>query len=85
VHYVRKQSGASQRASFFSISRVPIPAGFYIILIMKEAVLDFARRHRLPPPSWWAEGQVIFFKIDYYDPTLTCHSNDRLIQMSHIA
>jgi Protein of unknown function (DUF3768) len=23
-----------------------------------------------------AEGQVIFFKIDYYDPTLTCHSND---------
>jgi Protein of unknown function (DUF3768) len=23
-----------------------------------------------------AEGQVIFFKINYYDPTLTCHSSD---------
>jgi hypothetical protein len=23
-----------------------------------------------------AEGQVIFFKINYYDPTLTCHSED---------
>jgi hypothetical protein len=23
------------------------------ILIMKEAVLDFAHRHELPPPSWW--------------------------------
>src|SRR5690348_17301404 len=23
------------------------------ILIMKEAVLDFAKRHELVPPSWW--------------------------------
>jgi len=23
-----------------------------------------------------ADGQVIFFKIDYFDPTLTCHSTD---------
>ena len=23
-----------------------------------------------------AEGHTIFFKIDYYDPTITCHSND---------
>jgi len=23
-----------------------------------------------------ADGQVIFFKIDYFDPTLTCHSDD---------
>ena len=23
-----------------------------------------------------AEGHTIFFKIDYYDPTLTCHSDD---------
>ena len=22
---------------------------------MKEAVLDFARRHQLPPPSWWTD------------------------------
>src|SRR5262249_53967370 len=25
------------------------------ILVMKEAVLDFASRHRLPAPSWWAD------------------------------
>ena len=25
------------------------------VVIMKEAVLDFARRHQLPPPSWWAD------------------------------
>jgi hypothetical protein len=24
------------------------------ILILKQAVLDFAKRHELPPPSWWA-------------------------------
>jgi benzoyl-CoA reductase/2-hydroxyglutaryl-CoA dehydratase subunit BcrC/BadD/HgdB len=23
-----------------------------------------------------ADGHVIFFKIDYYDPTITCHSSD---------
>jgi Protein of unknown function (DUF3768) len=23
-----------------------------------------------------ADGQTIFFKIDYYDPTITCHSGD---------
>jgi hypothetical protein len=26
------------------------------IVVMKEAALDFARRHELPPPSWWADG-----------------------------
>jgi hypothetical protein len=26
------------------------------ILVMKEAVLDFARRHELPRPSWWTDG-----------------------------
>jgi hypothetical protein len=25
------------------------------IVVMKEAVLDFARRHQLPPPSWWTD------------------------------
>jgi hypothetical protein len=25
------------------------------ILVMKEAVLDFASRHALPPPSWWTD------------------------------
>jgi len=26
------------------------------LVLMKEAVLDFARRHQLPPPSWWTDG-----------------------------
>jgi hypothetical protein len=26
-----------------------------LIVVMKEAVLDFAQRHNLSPPSWWAE------------------------------
>jgi len=26
------------------------------IVVMKEAVLDFARRHQLPPPSWWTDA-----------------------------
>lgn len=25
------------------------------VVVMKEAVLDFARRHQLPPPSWWTD------------------------------
>jgi hypothetical protein len=36
-----------------------IPAGDALtvllnrIVVMREAALDFARRHELPPPSWW--------------------------------
>ena len=26
------------------------------ILVMKEAVFDFAQRHHLPSPSWWADS-----------------------------
>jgi hypothetical protein len=26
------------------------------IVVMKEAALDFARRHEVPPPSWWTDG-----------------------------
>jgi hypothetical protein len=39
-----------------------IPAGgaltFFLnrIVVMKEAALDFARRHELPPPSWWTDA-----------------------------
>jgi hypothetical protein len=29
----------------------------HYVLIMKEAALDFARRHRLPPPSWWIDSE----------------------------
>jgi len=27
-----------------------------VILLSKEAVLDFVRRHKLRPPSWWADA-----------------------------
>jgi len=26
------------------------------VVIMKEALLDFAQRHQLPSPSWWADS-----------------------------
>jgi hypothetical protein len=26
------------------------------LVVLKEGVLDFARRHELPPPSWWADA-----------------------------
>jgi hypothetical protein len=29
------------------------------ILIMKEAILDFAKRRRIPPPSWWTDGTSV--------------------------
>lgn len=29
------------------------------IVVLKEAVLDFARRRDLPPPSWWADAAEI--------------------------
>ena len=36
------------------------PAAFSFVshrlVVMKEAVLDFARRHELPPPSWWTDA-----------------------------
>jgi hypothetical protein len=29
------------------------------VVVMKEAVLDFARRHEIPPPSWWTDGSSV--------------------------
>ena len=29
------------------------------IVIMKEAVLDFAKRREIPPPSWWTDGTSV--------------------------
>jgi hypothetical protein len=29
------------------------------LILMKEAVLDFARRHQLPPPSWWTDATEV--------------------------
>lgn len=28
------------------------------IVLMKEAALDFAQRHKLPPPSWWSDAET---------------------------
>jgi hypothetical protein len=33
-----------------------VPALLHCIVVMKEAALDFARRHGLSPPSWWANA-----------------------------
>jgi hypothetical protein len=30
----------------------------HYVVVMKEAVLDFASRHEIPPPSWWTDGSV---------------------------
>jgi Bacterial regulatory proteins, gntR family len=34
----------------------PISWALNHIVVMKEAALDFARRHELPPPPWWTDG-----------------------------
>src|SRR5262249_16221530 len=31
------------------------PRLLHHVIAMKEAVLDFAARHELPPPSWWVQ------------------------------
>jgi hypothetical protein len=33
----------------------PISLISHHIIVMKEAALDFARRHKVPAPSWWTE------------------------------
>jgi hypothetical protein len=52
------------RAGFLEGNQVRelLPAGDALtflldqIVVMKEAALDFARRHELPPPSWWTDA-----------------------------
>jgi hypothetical protein len=31
----------------------------HYVVVMKEAVLDFACRHEIPPPSWWTDGTSV--------------------------
>jgi hypothetical protein len=31
----------------------------HYVVVMKEAVLDFASRHEIPPPSWWTDGSSV--------------------------
>ena len=33
----------------------------HYVVLMKEAVLDFAQRHQLPSPSWWTNSSSIGF------------------------
>ena len=44
------------------IGKLNLSVGRYSrrILVTKKAVLDFARRHRLPPPSWWLDNHHRF-------------------------
>jgi hypothetical protein len=52
------------------------------ILIMKEAVLDFARRHELPPPSWWtARDQPTILKTGAPGRPTSMH----LVEIEHRA
>jgi hypothetical protein len=37
----------------------PISKISHHVLVMKEAVLDFASRHALPPPSWWSDDTSV--------------------------
>jgi hypothetical protein len=41
------------------------------IVVMKEAVFDFAHRRQLPPPSWWADGAASVVPEYRAAPTVT--------------
>jgi len=43
------------------IGKLDLPLGRYShrILMRKKAARDFARRHRLSPPSWWADKSKV--------------------------
>jgi hypothetical protein len=49
-----------QQAGELLIRARESPEGFSFVsrhlVLMKEAVLDFARRHQLPSPSWWTDA-----------------------------
>jgi hypothetical protein len=36
----------------------------HYVVVMKEAVLDFASRHGIPPPSWWTDGTSVSTDAD---------------------
>jgi hypothetical protein len=43
------------RAAFVEGRLIGPSSDLHRIVVMKEAVLDFARRHQLPPPSLWTD------------------------------
>jgi hypothetical protein len=50
------KAGFAEGKFFLDLARADPGRFLHYVLIMKEAVLDFARRHRLPPPSWWTDS-----------------------------
>jgi hypothetical protein len=46
------------------LKKSPISQFSNHILVMKEAALDFAKRHEIPPPSWWTEGPSVSIDSD---------------------
>ena len=50
------KAGFAEGKFFLDLARADPGRFLHYVLIMKEAVLDFARRHRFPPPSWWTES-----------------------------
>jgi hypothetical protein len=57
------------------------------IVLMKEAVLSFAHRHRLPPPSWWSDaaGQSPTIAPDNMTRTAPLKSKASLETLAHLA
>jgi hypothetical protein len=50
------KAGFAEGKFFLDLARADPGRFLHYVLIMKEAVLDFAERHRLPPPSWWTDS-----------------------------
>jgi hypothetical protein len=50
------------------------------VVVMKEAVLDFARRHQLPPPSWWTDQLDLATKSTAASEATTADVADRVAQ-----
>ena len=44
--------------------RTKEPWLLHYVVVMKEAVLDFAQRHQLPSPSWWNDSSSTPTQID---------------------
>jgi hypothetical protein len=53
------------------------------VLVMKEAVLDFASRHEIPPPSWWTDGTSV--STDAGVTTKGIHSSSPIPAPTHCA
>jgi len=55
----------------------------HYVVVMKEAVLDFASRHEIPPPSWWTDGTSV--STDAGVTTKGIHSSSPIPAPTHCA